>query len=129
MFLVRRDSGNARDLYRVHDSAGSAPVLIVGGSSSMSVDRTAPRSDGWMGYVTSDVQGSWLDRTQLALGTTEQLAGAAGVFGPAVAWSAQGRMLYTRVAGGAWTHFAWPIGSTPVQLAAPTVSGQILPGS
>jgi hypothetical protein len=128
LMYVRRESG-ARQLHRAHQSLLAPPVLIAATSGLATVDRTAPRRDGWMGYVVSDISGSWLDRTQLANGTTEHAPSTPAAFGPAVSWTAGGRMLYTRIVAGTWTHHAWPVGSTPIQLAAPPTSGQILPGS
>jgi hypothetical protein len=128
LMYVRRGSG-ARQLHRAHQDLIAPPALIATTSGLASVDRTAPRRDGWIGYVVSDITGSWLDRTLLSNGITQHAAATPAAFGPAVSWSLQGRMLYTRIVAGTWTHHAWPVSSTPIQLAAPPTSGQILPGS
>lgn len=120
-----------QDLFRWSPASGLAPVLVVSAPENTQFTRSAPRRDGWVGFVTvGPTLGQWLDRVQLSNGTVQELEPAPSAFGPALGVTAQGSIAFSRGAASApATFWVWPHQGVPVQLSAPSVPGHVLPGA
>ncbi|MBL8859950.1 MAG: hypothetical protein JNL28_15690 [Planctomycetes bacterium] len=126
LFAVRRDGG-ARELYRGSSTFLGAPTLVTSTSSLTWFERPVARGDGWTGYIERDLNGERLARIDTASGALDALLGGPALFGPAIGWSANGSLLFTRIQGSYHAHIAWPLAARPVRLLSNGSAGQILP--
>jgi hypothetical protein len=129
--IGRPQDPNPQELWRWSWAAGGAPALVTSEPEGTQFLRTAPRRDGWVGFVTRALGGGeWLDRAHLGSGALFELEPAASAFGPALGVTAQGSLAFSRGSlGQPATHWVWPLGgSAPVALLAPAGPGQVLPG-
>ena len=120
---VRR-GGSTFDLLRMNPSVPTVPALVQSLASGSSISLSAPRRDGWMGFVVG--AGGAPQRTQLATGTSHTASGFSVGAGSSMGWSAQGRMLFTSATAGTWTHSSWSVGGTPVTFATTTIESRVL---
>jgi hypothetical protein len=126
LFAVRRDNG-VRELYRTNSTFTVAPILVHSSTNGTTYEALSARPDGTFALLERGLVGERLERLDGVSGTVDFLAGGPALFGPALGWSASGRLLCTRIRNGVYSHVSWTGTQLPVRLSSNGSSGQILP--
>jgi hypothetical protein len=137
--IHRLDGAKPEELYRMPIGLIVPPTLLLSEPDGTRFTRSAPRRDGWMGFVVEHTNGGGgggggsagesLLRAHLGTGVQQTLATTATNFGPSVFMTAQGSVALSEgVATSPSAFRIWPMSGPTVTVTAPSTPGQVLPG-
>lgn len=128
--LKRSSGARDRELYRYSApfSPATAPLLVVNGAYTL--DRFAPRADGWFACVQSTATKELLWRFDPQVpATLAKLTSRSFFYGPTLGWQPGGELAFSIGPGGAQSLCAlWPTSAAPFRLPIAVAPGFVLPG-
>jgi len=131
LFSVDREVGASvfHQLVRIDALASSVDVIASLGAS-VTFNRFAVRTDGWVGLVVSDSGSEWVARVDLVSGARELLTTIPLAFGPTLAWTSGGRLALSGGIAGLDPLFAgWGLGTPSFLAPIAPQPGFVLPGA